>query len=56
MEVAVVLEVLVKMLTDLMVVMVEQVCNFPQHLETLHKILEHQDQQILLYTIQDGLI
>ena len=55
-EVAVVLEVLVKMLIHLMLVMVEQVCNFPQHSETLHKVLEHQDQQILLYTIQDGLI
>lgn len=55
-EVAVVLEVLVKMLIHLMLVMVEQVCNFLQHSGILHKVLEHQDQQIHLHIIQDGLI
>tara|TARA_B100000282_G_C31402636_1_gene340841 strand:+ start:375 stop:518 length:144 start_codon:yes stop_codon:yes gene_type:complete len=36
-EVVVVLEVLVKLLMQQMVVMVDLVCNYQQHLEILHQ-------------------
>ena len=55
MEVAVVLEVLVKQHLTVQQVMGDLVCNFLQHSGILHKVLELQDQQIHLHIIQDGL-
>ena len=48
-------EVLVKQQQTAQQVMEDLVCNFLQHSGILHKVLEHQDQQIHLHIIQDGL-